>query len=69
VILIRRLVGRRAAEQAAIILANLDQVAEDLAAGAMVVWTPTGFVDTTLSGTMVYEERTGSGTGTQEVHP
>lgn len=37
VILIRRLVGRRAAEQAAIILANLGQVAEDLAAGAMVV--------------------------------
>lgn len=37
VILIRRLVGRRAAEQAAIILANLDQVAEDLATGAMVV--------------------------------
>lgn len=37
VILIRRLVGRRAAEQAAIILANLSQVAEDLAAGAMVV--------------------------------
>lgn len=37
VILIRRLVGRRAAEQAAIILANLDQVAEDLAAGAVVV--------------------------------
>lgn len=37
VILIRRLVGRRAAEQAAIILANLDQVADDLTAGAMVV--------------------------------
>jgi predicted nuclease of predicted toxin-antitoxin system len=37
VILIRRLVGRRAAEQAAIILANLGQVTEDLAAGAMVV--------------------------------
>lgn len=37
VILVRRLVGRRAAEQAAIILANLDQVAADLAAGAMVV--------------------------------
>ena len=36
-ILIRRLVGRRAAQQAAIILANLDQVTEDLAAGAMVV--------------------------------
>jgi predicted nuclease of predicted toxin-antitoxin system len=36
VILIRRLVGRRAAEQAAIILANFDQVAEDLAAGAVV---------------------------------
>ena len=37
VILIRRLVGRRAAEQASIILANLDQVAEDLATGAVVV--------------------------------
>lgn len=37
VILIRRLTGRRAAEQAAIILANLDQVAEDLTAGAIVV--------------------------------
>jgi predicted nuclease of predicted toxin-antitoxin system len=37
VVLIRRLVGRRAAEQSAIILANLDQVAEDLAAGAVVV--------------------------------
>ncbi len=36
-ILIRRLVGRRAAQQAAIILANLGQVASDLAAGAMVV--------------------------------
>jgi predicted nuclease of predicted toxin-antitoxin system len=37
VILIRRLAGRRAAEQAVIILANLDQVAEDLTAGAIVV--------------------------------
>ena len=37
VILIRRLAGRRAAEQATIILANLDQVTGDLAAGAMVV--------------------------------
>ena len=37
VILIRRLVGRRAADQASIILANLDQVAEDLTAGAVVV--------------------------------
>jgi predicted nuclease of predicted toxin-antitoxin system len=37
VILIRRLAGRRAAEQAAIILANLGQVAEDLTAGAIVV--------------------------------
>ncbi len=32
-------------------------------------WIPTGFVDTIRSGTMVYEERTGSGTGSQEVHP
>ena len=37
VILIRRLVGRRAAEQSQIILANLGQVAEDLRAGAVVV--------------------------------
>ena len=37
VILIRRLAGRRAAEQSAIILANLDQIAEDLTAGAVVV--------------------------------
>lgn len=37
VILIRRLVGRRAAEQAVIVLANLDQVADDLVAGAVVV--------------------------------
>jgi predicted nuclease of predicted toxin-antitoxin system len=36
-ILIRRLSGRRAAEQSAIIQANLPQVAEDLAAGAVVV--------------------------------
>jgi predicted nuclease of predicted toxin-antitoxin system len=36
IILIRRLVGRRAAEQSAIIQVNLSQVAEDLAAGA--VW-------------------------------
>ena len=33
------------------------------------LWTPTGFVDTIRSGTMVYEERTGRGTGSQEVHP
>ncbi len=37
VILIRRLAGRRAAEQASIILANLDQVAEDLTTGAVVI--------------------------------
>ena len=37
VLLIRRLVGRRAAEQAALIQANLPPVAEDLAAGAIVV--------------------------------
>lgn len=37
VLLIRRLAGRRAAEQSAIILANLDQVAEDLIAGSVVV--------------------------------
>ena len=30
---------------------------------------PYGFVNTIRSGTMVYEERTGSGTGSQEVHP
>lgn len=37
VLLIRRLAGRRAAEQAVIIQANLDQVAEDLITGAIVV--------------------------------
>jgi len=37
VLLIRRLAGRRAAEQSAIILANLDQIAEDLTVGAVVV--------------------------------
>ena len=37
VLLIRRLAGRRAAEQSAIIRANLDQVAEDLSTGAIVV--------------------------------
>ncbi len=37
VLLIRRLTGRRAAQQSAIILANLDQIAEDLTAGAVVV--------------------------------
>jgi predicted nuclease of predicted toxin-antitoxin system len=36
-LLIRRLEGRRAAEQAAIILANLGPIAEDLAAGAVAV--------------------------------
>jgi predicted nuclease of predicted toxin-antitoxin system len=38
VLLIRRLVGRRAAEQSAIIQANLEQVAEDLAAGAVIAF-------------------------------
>jgi predicted nuclease of predicted toxin-antitoxin system len=37
--LIRRLVGRRAADQAAIILANLPAVTEDLETGAIVVLT------------------------------
>jgi predicted nuclease of predicted toxin-antitoxin system len=37
VLLIRRLTGRRAVEQAAIIHANLDQVTEDLDSGAVVV--------------------------------
>jgi hypothetical protein len=37
ILLIRRLAGRRAVEQSAIILANLDQIAEDLAVGAVVV--------------------------------
>jgi predicted nuclease of predicted toxin-antitoxin system len=37
VLLIRRLAGRRAAEQSVIIRANLDQVAEDLGTGAIVV--------------------------------
>ena len=39
VLLVRRPVGRRAAEQAATILANLPTVAEDLEAGAIVVLT------------------------------
>lgn len=37
VLLIRRLVGRRAAEQSVLIEANLPPVAEDLVAGAIVV--------------------------------
>lgn len=37
VLLIRRLIGRRAAEQSAIIQANLQAVTEDLDAGAIVV--------------------------------
>lgn len=32
-------------------------------------WSTTGSVDTTSSGTMVYEEQTGHGSGPQEVHP
>jgi predicted nuclease of predicted toxin-antitoxin system len=39
VLLIRRLAGRRAAEQAATILANLPVVVEDLEIGAVVVLT------------------------------
>ena len=39
ILLIRRLVGRRAADQAAVILANLDVVADDLETGAVVVLT------------------------------
>ena len=39
IVLIRRLTGRRATEQAAIILANLDVVAEDPDSGAVVVLT------------------------------
>ena len=38
-LLIRRLTGRRATEQAAVILANLESVADDLDAGAVVVLT------------------------------
>jgi predicted nuclease of predicted toxin-antitoxin system len=38
VLLIRRQAGRRTAEQSAIILANLDQIAEDLAVGAVVIY-------------------------------
>jgi predicted nuclease of predicted toxin-antitoxin system len=37
VLLIRRLAGRRAVDQSAIIQANLEQVAEDLETGAIVV--------------------------------
>ncbi len=39
IMLIRRLSGRRAIEQAAIILANLNVVSEDLDSGAVVVLT------------------------------
>jgi len=39
ILLIRRLTGRHATEQAAIILANLDAVSEDLDSGAVVVLT------------------------------
>jgi predicted nuclease of predicted toxin-antitoxin system len=39
ILLIRRLSGRRATEQATIILANLDVVANDLDGGAVVVLT------------------------------
>lgn len=39
VLLIRRLVGRRASEQAVTILANLPAIADDLRAGAIVVLT------------------------------
>jgi predicted nuclease of predicted toxin-antitoxin system len=39
VLLIRRLSGRRAREQVAVVLANLDGVREDLEAGAVVVLT------------------------------
>ena len=39
IMLIRRLTGRRAIEQATIILANLDVVSEDLDSGAVVVLT------------------------------
>lgn len=41
VVLIRRSRARRAQEMAARLLANLDQVSEDLAAGAVVVVTDT----------------------------
>ena len=39
VLLVRRLVGRRTAEQVATILANLPSVTEDLEAGAIIVLT------------------------------
>lgn len=39
VLLIRRLVGRRAAEQTTIIVANLPTIAQDLDSGAVVVLT------------------------------
>jgi hypothetical protein len=39
ILLIRRLSGRRVTEQASIILANLDVVAEDLDIGSVVVLT------------------------------
>ena len=41
VLLIRRLAGRRAAEQVTVVLDNLDAVAADLESGAIVVLTDT----------------------------
>jgi len=56
------------ARVAALPAADANQVASalgdlPLALAQAAGWTPTGFVDTIRSGTMVYEERTGSGTG------
>ncbi len=41
----------------------------DVLSRGLIEWSPTGFVDSHRSGTMVYEERTGSGTSPEEVHP
>ena len=60
---------RRTAAQAGLHLSVRQLLAQLAGIGETVLWTPTGFVDTIRSGTMVYEERTGSGTGSQEVHP
>ena len=50
-------------------LASTDPAANEPSLARSLSGPPPGSVDTIRSGTMVYEERTGSGTGSQEVHP
>ena len=47
---------------------RLRQLITELETISIELWTPTGFVDTIRSGTMVYEERPGSRTGSPESH-